>query len=489
MCLRFYHAKCLTCDLGASIPFMTNYQFFCKRCGSSENFTKRPASFSQMCLTAVANLAALNPERKFFSKDKEIIPYVEINWESLTTTPRRVKTTWHTTITKTMIKDTGIFCCQDDSSDQSFGLVNQDLTKIGPNCESLLRSSGPAFKAEPKAVAVEPPIVKGGRGTKRKTVGDGPSSTIRQRRGDVAGGTRLIPRGYPLEHPFNKDGYRYILAEPDVHAPNWQAFDDSIEWAGKPIPGFLYRKYLETEVMLALHDRAPQLKISDDRLSVTGDKGYSMVRATYGVSKGAWYYEVTIDEMPSDSATRIGWSQSLGILQAPCGYDKFSYSWRSRKGTRFHQSKGCHYSEEYKVGDVLGLHISLPEEEQESLLPNTCKDMPLVKFKSHLYYEEKDLVSETEKKMQPLSGSQMTFYKNGESQGVAFKDVFKGVYYPAISLYKNATISVNFGPNFKHPPKDIKYKAMSEAVEETIIKHTLADAIVDIEHEGQLSEF
>ena len=32
---------------------------------------------------------------------------------------------------------------------------------------------------------------------------------------------------------------------------------------------------------------------------------------------------------------------------------------------------------------------------------------PLVKFKSHFYYEEKDLVSETEKKLAPLSGSQV----------------------------------------------------------------------------------
>ena len=27
---------------------------------------------------------------------------------------------------------------------------------------------------------------------------------------------------------------------------------------------------------------APQLKVSEDRLSVTGEKGYSMIRATYG---------------------------------------------------------------------------------------------------------------------------------------------------------------------------------------------------------------
>lgn len=30
---------------------------------------------------------------------------------------------------------------------------------------------------------------------------------------------------------------------------------------------------------------APQLKISNDRLSVTGEKGYSMVRATHGIHK------------------------------------------------------------------------------------------------------------------------------------------------------------------------------------------------------------
>ena len=28
--------------------------------------------------------------------------------------------------------------------------------------------------------------------------------------------------GYPIEHPSNKDGYRYILAENDPHAPNRQ---------------------------------------------------------------------------------------------------------------------------------------------------------------------------------------------------------------------------------------------------------------------------
>lgn len=34
--------------------------------------------------------------------------------------------------------------------------------------------------------------------------------------------------------------------------------------------------------LLALHDRAPQLRLSEDRLAVTGDKGYCMVRSTHG---------------------------------------------------------------------------------------------------------------------------------------------------------------------------------------------------------------
>ena len=65
-----------------------------------------------------------------------------------------------------------------------------------------------------------------------------------------------------------------------------------------------------------------------------------------------------------------------GILQAPCGYDKFSYSWRSRKGTAFHQSKGHHYCNSgYMEGDTLGFFISLPlPRDSQKWLPDTFKD-------------------------------------------------------------------------------------------------------------------
>lgn len=118
---------------------------------------------------------------------------------------------------------------------------------------------------------------------KRKFPGTdaGPTGKKGRPSSDITANVKLPAHGYPLEHPFNKDGYRYILAEPDPHAPFRQEFDESSDWAGKPIPGWLYRTLVPHAVLLALHDRAPQLKISEDRLAVTGERGYSQVRATH----------------------------------------------------------------------------------------------------------------------------------------------------------------------------------------------------------------
>ena len=84
-----------------------------------------------------------------------------------------------------------------------------------------------------------------------------------------------------------------------------------------------------------------------------------------------------------------------------------------------------------------------------------------MKFKSHLYYEEKDQVTESLKALKVLAGSKLIFYKNGVSQAVAFNDVYGGHYFPTLSLHKSATVSVNFGPNFKYPPSDTQFRGVS----------------------------
>ncbi|XP_072396804.1 set1/Ash2 histone methyltransferase complex subunit ASH2 isoform X1 [Diabrotica undecimpunctata] len=492
-CNRWYHESCIGHRLGKLVPFMSNYIFLCKNCSPTglESFKKSQAQTQQMCVTAVANLQHNSfregTNRLLFNKEKEIIPYIDHHWEALTTTSRRVTQSWHLTVTKALIKDIHIlFLFEDSPAGNMYGLMNTDLTQIKPNYEAMIK--GGMLKVTD--MGIQHISLSGGvksRNTKRKFTGD-VGAQGKKGRGVDLGTPKLPAHGYPLDHPFNKDGYRYLLAEPDPHAPFRQAFDESSDWAGKPIPGWLYRTSIANTVLLALHDRAPQLKISEDRIAVTGEKGYSTVRATHFVTQGVWYWEATIEEMPEGSATRMGWGQDYANLQAPVGYDTFGYSWRSLKGTRFHEALGKSYSSGYGEGDTLGFMIVLPVNSTTKLIPNTYKDRPLVKFKSHLYYEDKDNVQERLKSLVPLPKSQIIFFKNGECQGVAYQDIHQGSYYPTLSLYKNITVSVNFGPNFKYPPpiEQYNYKPVSDRGEEAISDQALADLVYLIENEGKL---
>ncbi|XP_063216211.1 set1/Ash2 histone methyltransferase complex subunit ASH2 isoform X2 [Bacillus rossius redtenbacheri] len=490
-CLRWFHESCIGYQLGKLVPFMTNYIFVCKNCSPTglESFKKCQAQFSQMCVTAIGNLTQASVKagvpRAMFSKDREIIPFIDSHWEGMTTMPRRVTQSWHATVHRALAKDVGtLFACEDGAV-LTCGLL-AGLTQIKPNYEAMIRG-GHLKVTELGIQHVQMGGGARGRSTKRKVLGEGSVTTGKKGRSGDVGATKLSAHGYPTEHPYNKDGYRYVLAEPDPHAPFRQEFDESSDWAGKPIPGWLYRTLSPGSVLLALHDRAPQLKISEDRLAVTGEKGYSAVRATHAVGRGTWYWEATIEELPEGSATRLGWGQEYANLQAPLGYDKFGYSWRSRKGTRFHESHGKHYcTGGYGEGDTLGFLIMLPESPHVDLVPRTYKDRPLVKFKCHLYYEEKDNVTEALKTLRPLSGSKVVFFKNGQCQGVAFENVYGGAYYPTLSLFKNATVSVNFGPNFRYMPTGFTFRGMFEKAEDAICEQTMADLMFLTENEGKL---
>ena len=79
-------------------------------------------------------------------------------------------------------------------------------------------------------------------------------------------------------------------------------------------------------------------------------------------------------------------------------------------------------------------------------------------------------------------------FKNGVSKGKAWEnEIFCGEYYPCISLYKSASVSINFGPKFKFPPK-IKqsYKALQHRAYDDMIESCVADLVyaVDLEING-----
>lgn len=177
------------------------------------------------------------------------------------------------------------------------------------------------------------------------------------------------------------------------------------------------KKIVLPSVALSEYDKAAQLHLSQDQLTVFGSEGgYRMVRATHGVHRGSYYWEVEILESPdNDNAhVRIGWSTRQGELQGPVGFDKFSFGYRDIGGSKVHNSQRAdNYGAPYAAGDIVGCFIHLDD-------PSNQK------------------------------ANKMSFYKNGVDQGVAYSgnDVPSGVYFPAVSLYMKAILRVNYGPSF-----------------------------------------
>lgn len=192
---------------------------------------------------------------------------------------------------------------------------------------------------------------------------------------------------------------------------------------------------------------APQVNVMTDGCTVTNTNGYRMAKASHGVYEGHWHFEVNLNN--SLGAARIGWSQISGDLQAPCGYDIFSYSYRSNPGTLFHNSKQVKgpdsYLSGYKNGDVLGVSIYLPPIYRR---PGDCEVSP--ELMKRLWNPAK-MDSYMPFKTSPceiLPKSYIEYFHNGQSQGRVFENLLVGKYHPAISLFDGASATVNFGPHF-----------------------------------------
>jgi Set1/Ash2 histone methyltransferase complex subunit ASH2 len=185
--------------------------------------------------------------------------------------------------------------------------------------------------------------------------------------------------------------------------------------------------WVPPSVALSERDRAKQLVLSTDQMEVTGvNGGYRMNRATHGVHNGAYFWEVEVlppavaDEAgvavavdPSQCHTRVGWSTRQGELQGPVGNDKHGFGYRDIAGSKVHGGERVdHYGADYGPGDIIGCFLYLDVDD--------------------------------------VSNNQMRFFKNGHDQGVAYRggEIPLGVYFPAVSVYMQAHVRVNFGPSF-----------------------------------------
>jgi Set1/Ash2 histone methyltransferase complex subunit ASH2 len=64
-------------------------------------------------------------------------------------------------------------------------------------------------------------------------------------------------------------------------------------------------------------------------------------RATHGAFVGTWYFEVAVVHLGASGHVRLGWSTRRAELQAPVGYDQFSYGYRDLEGSKVGGCQGC----------------------------------------------------------------------------------------------------------------------------------------------------
>ena len=133
-------------------------------------------------------------------------------------------------------------------------------------------------------------------------------------------------------------------------------------------------------------------------------------------------------------------------------------------GTKVHKAQREKYGEDYVEGDVIGMYIHLPpppvsDDAQSAGNDNGAqalregeKSPELVRWKGGTYSVERVDADENA----CHEGSVIAFSRNGESQGVAFRDLLRGTYYAAASVYtlpeqsEGASIQLNAGPDFRH---------------------------------------
>ncbi|KAL2755257.1 hypothetical protein ACRALDRAFT_1035117, partial [Sodiomyces alcalophilus JCM 7366] len=236
------------------------------------------------------------------------------------------------------------------------------------------------------------------------------------------------------DHVYNKKSYHYThcIADP--------AF-----------PSSLFYRQTEPEpygAHLSFEDSATQMYFDRSGCHVTTDKGFRMTRANVAIREGRFYWECKItrgilrhhhngvDKSKHESRghVRVGFARRETSVDAPVGFDAYSYGLRDKMGQKVYMSRPKPFfppGEELCEGDVVGLEIQLPSErlhrkvvtgqydpsfnsaqglgdsdrEHTTEAPNIVRDRIPIRFKAHIYFEKIDYhtTKELEDLMNPSS--------------------------------------------------------------------------------------
>lgn len=253
-------------------------------------------------------------------------------------------------------------------------------------------------------------------------------------------------------------------------------------------PSTIYYRQTESEPFgprMSYEDAAAHVFFNSTARQVTTNKGFRMARANVAVREGRWYWECKITQgirkaKDGDSKAeggkhvRVGWARREASLDAPVGFDAYSYGIRDVTGEKVFMSRPKDFfppGEPILEGDVIGLEIQLPSERlhrnvmtgnynpavdpheewqprQTPEAPNIVRDRVPIRFKAHTYFEKieyhptkelEDLMnpspmgsgssSDTPNPFHPtpalrtLPNSYIKIYKNGKLMGTAFEDL------------------------------------------------------------------
>lgn len=215
----------------------------------------------------------------------------------------------------------------------------------------------------------------------------------------------------------------------------------------------------------------------------------------------------------TDPHVRVGWSTEKGDLHAPVGYDRHGYGYIDHNGYKYHESYPAPYGQSFTAGDIIGCHIYLPSLHEyllkvknfdlhgyeQAQITGNKDDMEQYNTSSYTTTistlfprlgpkrkkkkgkSKSEIADENDKpsitSLSPAEielyrqrsetyvlGSEITYYKNGVSQGVAFSDILRSTYMPTISLYMGAGVEVNFGPYYISAPPELYEDSSSSGV-------------------------
>ena len=151
-------------------------------------------------------------------------------------------------------------------------------------------------------------------------------------------------------------------------------------------------------------DKNTSITLSNGNLQISGlNIDHRMARATFGMSSGKWYWEITITDAAGSPHVGIA-KQDASLANGQfVGASANSWGYSNYIGNKFNNGVGTSYGASWTVGDVMGVAFD-------------------------------------------ADNGTLTFYKNGTSQGTAFTGLTSGPYFPAASCYyTNDIYQANFG--------------------------------------------